>query len=154
MIELGDMHESSQTRNPPKQVLVQATVLVKGDKLTFIAGLVDRVEQIKDFIDAYQADIADDCNIVMYAVNAESAMKTDVDGKTVHIQPFDDGMIWTLLMDDFYVEKSDLKGQSAEAKVQTVAEAFSDFKANGKELSFADALGNTNNNVREARGPV
>lgn len=154
VIELGDMHESSQTRNPPKQIVIQATVLVKDDKITFFGGLVDRVEQIDDFIAAYKADIAADANILIYAVNAAAPMKTEVAGVTVHIQPYDDGMVWNLLMDDFYVEKSDLKGQSAEAKVQTVADAFGEFKAPTDVVAFDAALANVNGNVREARGPV
>lgn len=154
VIELGDMHESSQTRNPPKQIIIQATVLVKDDKITFFAGLLDRVEQIGDFIAAYKADLAPGANVLVYAVNAAAPMKTEVDGVTVHIQPYDDGMVWTLLMDDFYLEKSDMKGQSAEAKVQTVADAFADFKAPTDSVAFDTALANTNGHVREARGPV
>lgn len=154
VVELGDLHENAKTRNPPKQILVQATTLVKNDKIVFLSGLLDRVEQIETLLEGYGDDIADDANILLYVVNAETAMKTDVAGKTIIIQPFDEGMVWNLLIDDFYVEKSDLKGQSGEEKVETIADAFGEFSGKLDEMAFDAALANTNNTVRQARGPV
>lgn len=152
VIELGDMHAG--TRNPPKQILIQATSLVKDDKIVFMGGLLDRVDQLEDFMEAYGADMADDVKMVIYVVNAGAAATTTVAGKTIHVQPFDEGMVWNLLMDDFYIEKSDLKGQSGEEKLETVVDAYSEFDGKGPDMSFEDVLAAATDAVREARGPV
>ena len=154
VVELGDMHESSQTRNPPKQILIQATCLSKDEKIVFMGGMLDRVEQIEDLFDMYGADLADDAKLVLYIVNADTNYTTEFSGKTINVVPFDEGTIWNLLMEDFYVEKSDLKGQSGEEKVETLVDAYGEFDKQGDTISFDDALANATDAVREARGPV
>ncbi|MGB0684067.1 MAG: hypothetical protein ACPGOV_15280, partial [Magnetovibrionaceae bacterium] len=53
-IELGDMHESSQTRNPPKQVLEQVALLTEGDKITFLSGYIADIASLESLIERYK----------------------------------------------------------------------------------------------------
>lgn len=64
-------------------------------------------------------------------------------------------MIWNELLDELYLEKSDLKGQSAEDKVLTLYDAARSFDTKIARVKFEDALSKVIEVVKDMSvGPV
>ncbi len=57
--------------------------------------------------------------------------------------PYKEGMVWNETLEMLYIEKSDLKGQSAEDKVVTAYEAAKGFKIKADLIPFEEALTKT-----------
>ncbi|TVZ38782.1 hypothetical protein P886_3164 [Alteromonadaceae bacterium 2753L.S.0a.02] len=150
----GEIADAQGRRHPPKAVVKQAVVLITADKMSLIAGLIDDLATLPVFIEKYGSDFADDITLMLYIANISRPMIIDIEGLKVTAIPHDGGAVWTLLMDDIRLEKSDFKGQSAEDKVITMVEGIADFKPKYEEKSYNDALGFTVEIKKEARGPV
>jgi hypothetical protein len=138
-ITLGDMH-SSNTRNQPKCILESANILMDGDNFIFVSGSLLSLEDIPAFLARYGQYIADDVKIILYVVNAAKTMTIKMDGKTLYVSPYEEGVVWQLLMEDLYVEKSDMKGQSPEDKLITMFDACKDFKPKYDEVTYEESL--------------
>lgn len=154
VIEFGDMHEASQTRNPPKQIFEQVVLLADGGKIIFLAGFLEDLNSLAPLTERFKGDFAEDLMPILYVLNIDDAMQVAVDGVTFACLPLAEGLVWNELMDLLYIEKSDLKGQSAEEKVETVADAKGEFKPKGEDLDFATAVTKTNKAVREYAGAI
>lgn len=154
VIEEGEIADSQGRRHPPKSVVKQAVTMGSESKLDVVAGAVDNLEFIPDFIAKYGTDFSEKINCLFYVSNIKKPMIVDVDGISTTVLPHDEGAVWTMLMDDLRLEKSDFKGQSAEDKVITMFEALSDYKPGAEVLPFDQAIKNTVEIKKEARGPV
>lgn len=154
VIEEGEIADAQGRRLPPKSVLKQAVVLSEGDKLSVVSGAIDDIVFIPQFIEKYSADFAESVNLLFYVSNISKGMIVEVEGYNCTLIPHDEGAVWTMLMDDLRLEKSDFKGQSAEDKVITMFDALKDFKPKFETKSYNDALGFTVAITKEARGPV
>lgn len=154
VIEFGDMHEASQTRNPPKKMIEQVVLLADGGKITFFAGFIEDLHTLQPFAARYAGDFADGATAIIYCVNIEEPMKVTLDGVTFTCIPMSEGLVWNELMDRLYIEKSDLKGQSPEQKIITVAAARGELSFKGETLDFVAASAKTNAAVREFSGAI
>jgi hypothetical protein len=154
VIELGDMHESSQTRNPPKKVFEQAVLLAEGGKITFFAGYLVDIALLEDLAARFGGDFADDISVIVYCFNIDAPMQVEAGGTTYTVLPMTSGLVWNELLDLLYLEKSDLKGQSPEEKVETMAGAKGELKPKGDVLDIVAAAAKSNGAVREFDGPV
>ena len=154
VIELGDMHESSQTRNPPKKVLEQAVLFIDGGKISFLGGYLVDIALLGDLVEKFSSDFADDMTAVIYVFNIDAPMQVEASGVTFSIVPMTQGLVWNELLDLVYLDKSDLKGQSPEEKVETVAGERGEVKAKGDILDIVAAAAKSNGAVRELDGPV
>jgi len=154
IIEEGSIADAQGRRNPPKSVLSQAVCLSKDGKIIMLAGAINKLEFLPELMERYQSDFAADIDVLLYVDNLEKPFTVELNGLLCKLIPRDEGAIWSLLMDDLRMEKSDFKGQSAETKVLTMFEALKDFKPKYETTSFDDALGYTREVVKEARGPV
>ena len=115
----GEFDEVARKRAPPLAVVKQAVVLATADKMQFIAGNFASIDELPQFVEIFQGDLAPDCVPVFYVDNIAASAQVQIgDHRYVLIQ-FDDGIVWNNLMDEFYVEKGDLKGLSGEDKVLT-----------------------------------
>lgn len=141
VITLGDMHESSNTRNQPKSIVEHATVLEEDEKFIFFGGSLLYLADLPAFVERYGSYIADGVKVILYVVDASKSMKINYEGLDLYISPYEENVVWQLLCEDLYVEKSDLKGQSAEDKLVTLLEAAKDYNPKYEELSYDDALG-------------
>ena len=150
----GDIADAKGRRHPPKSTLKQAVALSTEDSLTMVAGAVDDVADIKRFIEKYSADLSETVKMLFYAANISKSLNVSVDGKQATVIPHDDGAVWTLMMDDLCLEKSDFKGLSAEDKVITMYDALTDFAPSFDEVAFDDALTFVTEVKREVRGAV
>ena len=154
VIELGDMHEASQTRNPPKKVFEQVALLAEGGKITFLSGYISDLAHIADLTARYGSDFADGMTGILFCLNIKDPLQVEHEGVTWAVFPMDEGLVWNELMDLLYVEKSDLKGQEPEEKIETVAAAKGELSPKGDVMPLADALGKTVAIERSGRGPV
>ena len=109
---------------------------------------------LPEYIDKYQADFASDITLLFYVTNISRPMFVTINDVKTTLIPHNEGAVWTMLMDDFRLEKSDFKGQSAEDKVVTMFDALQDFKPKFETKTYNDALGFTIQVTKEARGPV
>lgn len=154
VIELGDMHESSQTRNPPKKALEQAVMLVEGDKIAFLGGYLADIANLEPLVEKFQSDFAGDICLVVFCFNIDAPLQVDCAGVTIAVFPMESGLVWNELMDLFYVEKSDIKGQSPEEKVGTLADAKGELKLKGDLLALTVAAARSNGQTRQFVGPI
>ncbi|MCK9606399.1 MAG: hypothetical protein M0R33_08095 [Methylomonas sp.] len=140
----GSFREGSTTdRKPPELLLHQTAILADSNKFIFVNGLFDELQHIGIFIEKYKEFLAPDTLTLFYVENISTAMQIELEGIAFRLLPYKEGMVWNETMETLYIEKADLKGQSAEDKVVTVFEAAKDFKPKGETLSFEDALSKT-----------
>jgi len=64
--------------------------------------------------------------------------------------PFKQGLVWNELLEELYIEKSELKGQSAEDKVAIAYAAAKSYKPKTPLVSFAKAEDNTIEVIKNA----
>lgn len=150
----GEIADAQGRRKPPVAIVRQAVMLSKGDKVSMAAGFVDTLELLKAFVEKYSADFAEGMKSIFYVVNITKPMQIDFGSASITAIPLTDGMVWTEVVDELALEKSDFKGQSAAEKVNTLYEAFDDYSPKYDVVSAADADTFTADIKREARGPV
>ncbi|WP_031432596.1 hypothetical protein [Methylomarinum vadi] len=156
VLKEGGLREGSERdRKPPEVVIHQAIVLAGNDKLLFVGGLIYALADLSLFFDKYQSDMTSDTVLLFYVEDIAENMKVAHAGLTLLLLPYPGGMVWNELLETLYLEKSDLKGQSAEEKVVTAYEAAKDFDTKTTAIGFDDALAQTIEVVKElSAGPV
>ena len=154
VLEFGDMHEASQTRNPPKKIFEQVVLLADGGKITFLAGFLEDIAHLQDVASSFGGNFADGLVPMIFVLNIDKETQVDIDGATYACIPLAEGLVWNELMDALYIEKSDLKGQSPEEKVETVADARGEYAAKADVIDMAAAAALANGAVREYAGAI
>ncbi len=128
---------------PPKLLLNQAAVLATDEKFVFVNGMFHELAQVPEFISKYKTALTPETVLLMYVENIKDNMQIELDGFTFKFVPYRDGMVWNETLEFLYIEKADLKGQSAEDKVVTAYEAAKSFKFKGEAIAFEEALTKT-----------
>jgi len=154
VLKEGPLHEASNKRKPPEVVLSECVILSDENQIKFMSGSFDDVADIDLLMKKYRVDFAEDCKLLFFVINTSKDMQLEMDGFTLSLITLREGMAWNELMEVLYIEKSDLKGQSAEDKVLTIYEAMSEYKAKSDVVSFDQALKNTTNAKRQAWGAI
>ncbi|MGZ5000916.1 MAG: hypothetical protein ACXV7F_11490, partial [Methylomonas sp.] len=154
----GALREGStniRDRKTPELVINQAAVLADSDKILFINGLLYELEHLPIFVEKYKDALTPDTVTLLYVEDIDTPMQIILDGITFNLMPYKEGMIWNETLELLYIEKSDLKGQSAEDKVVTMYEAAKEFKIKAAPISLEEGLAQTIEVKREAAvGPV
>lgn len=154
----GTMREGATNlndRNPPKLLVHQAAILADADKMLFLNGMLHELEALAIFVEKYKAALTPETLALLYVENIADAMVVELEGFTFKLIPYQGGMVWNETMEFLYIEKHELKGQSAEDKVVTVYEAAKAFKFKGEVVDYATALTKTIEVKRELSfGPV
>jgi len=152
----GALREGSTTdRKPPELLLHQAAILADSEKLIFVSGLFSELKDVSVFVEKYLPALKPETFTLFFVENIASPMRVELEGVTFKFVPYKDGMVWNETLDLLYIEKADLKGQSAEDKVVTVFEAAKGFGSKTPTVAFDDALNNTIVVKKEAAvGPV
>ncbi len=144
VLKEGELREGSdRDRKPPEFVIHQAVVLSSEQSMIFVSGLFYELDQIEKFVAKYKEALTPETVLMFYVENIDAKMKLAYEGLTFQLLPYTEGMIWNELLDTLYLEKSDLKGQSAEDKVMTVFDAAKDFDVKTDALTLAAALEKT-----------
>ncbi len=143
-LKKGEFREGSDVdRKPPEFVIQQAIILESGEKLIFVAGLILELSTLKIFLQEYKADLTTDTVFLFYVKNIAENLKVECDGMTFQLIAYQEGMIWNELLELLYIEKGDLKGQSAEDKVVTVFDEAKSFDTKKEAISLDAALDKT-----------
>ena len=151
----GELREGStniRDRKTPELVISQAAVLADSDKILFVNGLFFQLEHLPIFVEKYKEALSPDTVTLFYVENIATPMQIVVDGITFRLLPFKEGMVWNIMLEDLYIEKADLKGQSGEDKVITVYEAAKTHKVKADSLSLEEGLTKTIAVKRDASG--
>lgn len=152
----GALREGSTTdRKPPELLLYQTAMLADSEKFIFINGLFHELQHVPIFVEKYQAALAPDTVTLFFVENIAEKMQCELGGVTFKFLPYKEGMVWNETLELLYIEKADLKGQSAEDKVLTVYDAAKNFSTKTATIDFAVALGKTIEVKKDlALGPV
>ncbi|TPQ25413.1 hypothetical protein [Methylomonas koyamae] len=154
----GAMREGATNlndRNPPKLLIHQAAMLADNEKILFVNGVVYKLDSLQVFVEKYKAGLTPETLALVYVENIGSNLEVEIGGVKFKLVPYSEGMVWNETMELLYIEKADLKGQSAEDKVVTVYEAAKDFKFKAEAVDYQTALSKTIEVKREASyGPV
>ncbi|MGR9101234.1 MAG: hypothetical protein ACU826_11770 [Gammaproteobacteria bacterium] len=156
VLKEGELREGSdRDRKPPEAVIRQAVILAGEDKLLFVGGLLSELEKLELFAGKYREALTPETLLLFYVEDIGRPLKVDYAGCGFNLLPYGDGMIWNELLDLLYIEKSELKGLSAEDKVATMFEAARGFDVKTAAIGFDEARGMTVEVVRDlAAGPV
>lgn len=152
----GAMREGSTTdRKPPELLLKQTAILADSEKFIFVSGLFDELQQVAIFMDKYKILLTPETVTLFYVENIAEPMQVVLEDIIFKFVPYRDGMVWNETLELLYIEKADMKGQSAEDKVVTVFEAAKGFKIKSDPISLDEALSKTIAVKKEAAvGPV
>ena len=153
MIE-GEVADAMGRRKPPLATMVGAVMLADEAKLKFVAGSLDGIAQLDDFIAKYQADFAPGMGSLLFVVNIAKPMIVELAGISFSLLPLSDGLVWNELVDELRLDKSDFKGQSSGEKVATLYKAFQDYRPRGDKLAFDEAKTRTIEAKRTIYGAV
>jgi len=149
----GEKCESSTNpndRKPPVALLIHSALIVQDDKIKFINGLLPKLNLLPILVEKYQADFSEDCVAIIYIENIGKAMQVTLNGIKFMLLPYKEGLVWNELLEALYIEKHELKGQSAEDKVAIAYAAAKGYSPKSPDVSFAEAEANTIEVVKEA----
>jgi hypothetical protein len=149
----GEQGDAKGHKKPPKEV-VYGCVLLGDDKLKMVIGWLNTVGEIADFIEKYKVDLADDCIVLMYVINAKDSALLEVDGVKITMTPMASGVPWNEALDAVGLEKGDFKGQSSADKVVTLYNEMKDYKPKFPMVSLEDAIAVSTDRVRENWGAI
>lgn len=151
VLKEGALREGSDTdRKPPEALFIHSALIIAEDKIKFINGLLPTLDLLPVFVEKYKADIASDCVALIYVENISKPLQVELEGVIYKLLPYKEGLVWNEILEELYIEKSELKGQSAEDKVAIAYAAAKDYKAKGALVSYAEAEENTFVVVKEA----
>jgi len=143
LIEGGYREGSTTDRKPPVLLLHQTAILANSEKFIFLNGLFDELQHVSVFVEKYKSALSPDTLTLFYVENIAEPMQVELEGVLFKFLPFREGMIWNDTLELLYIEKADLKGQSAEDKVVTMYEAAKSFKMKSAPISFDEAMSKT-----------
>lgn len=154
VIQEGEVADAQGRRKPPVSLLLGAVVLEQDDKIKLLVGLLNELELMEPLLEKFGGDFADDMASMIFVRNIGNPIVLDTAGKTFFLIPLDEGIPWNEAIEELALEKSDFKGQSAADKLVTLYNEMSSFRAKGETLSLEQALNQTIEVKRTARGPV
>jgi hypothetical protein len=146
VLKEGEKSESSSNpndRKPPEALMIHSALLVENDKIIFLNGLLPKLDLLPMFVAKYGADIATGCIAILYIENLSKALQVELAGVTYKLLPFKEGLVWNEFLEELYIEKHELKNQSAEDKVVVAYDAAKSYKAKGELVSYEVAEANT-----------
>ena len=155
LIEGGLREGSTTDRKPPEMLLKQTAILANSDKFIFVSGLFDKLEHVEVFVDKYRYALSPDTLTLFFVENIATPMQVILEDVTYRFLPYKEGMVWNETLETLYIEKADLKGQSAEDKVVVVYEAAKGYSLKTDPISLPEALSQTIEVKKEAAvGPI
>ena len=144
VLKEGALRDGSTTdRKPPEALLIHSALIVENDKIKFINGLLPTLNLLPVFVEKYKDDIGPDCIALVYVENISKGLQVELAGVTYKLLPFKQGLVWNELLEELYIEKSELKNQSPEDKVAIAYAAAKTYKPKTPLVSFAEAEENT-----------
>ncbi len=153
VLEFGEVTERGD-RKPPNSVAKQAVIYAEAEKIHLLVAGLNQLQDLNMVLEHYQKDCAEDVAALFFVHNIKEEMIVTHGGITATLVPLDDGMIWNEALELLCIEKSDLKGQSAEEKIKTLYGELKGSSFKFPQLSWDEALSKTVDVRHTARGPV
>lgn len=151
VLKEGALREGSDhDRKPPEALFIHSALIIENDSIKFINGLLPTLDLLPVFVEKYKTDIAPDATALIYVENISKALVVELEGIKYGLLPYKQGLVWNEILEELYIEKSELKGQSAEDKVAIAYAAAKSYKIKAEEVSYADAEAFTFVVVKEA----
>ncbi len=151
VLKEGALREGSDTdRKPPEALFIHSALIIADDKIKFINGLLPTLDLLPVFVEKYKNDIATDAVALIYVENINKPLQIELAGVMYKLLPYKEGLVWNEILEELYIEKSELKGQSAEDKVAIAYAAAKDYKSKGAVVSYQQAQEFTFVVVKEA----
>ncbi|MDD5273670.1 MAG: hypothetical protein PHU14_13235 [Methylovulum sp.] len=151
VLKEGALREGTTTdRKPPEALLIHSALIIEDDKIKFVNGLLPKLDLLPIFVEKYQADIATDCVALIYVENIGKGLQVELAGVVYKLLPFKQGLVWNEILEELYIEKSELKNQSAEDKVAIAYAAAQTYKPKTPLVSYAEAEASTIVVVKDA----
>jgi hypothetical protein len=140
----GAFREGSTTdRKPPELLMKQAALLADSEKFIFANGLFEELQHVSVFIEQYGSYLTPDTTTLFFVENIAEPMQVELLGTLFKFVPYKEGFVWNETLELLYIEKSDLKGQSAEDKVVVAYDAAKTYKLKLDTISYEEALTKT-----------
>jgi hypothetical protein len=140
VLKEGTLREGSSTdRKPPEALFIHSALIIENDKIKFINGLLLTLDLLPVFVEKYKDDIADDCVAIVYVENISKGLQVVLEGVTYKLLPYKEGLVWNEILEELYIEKSELKGQSAEEKVAIAYAAAKSYTSKTPLITFDEA---------------
>lgn len=149
----GEIGDDKGHTKPPVEVMRGATLLAD-DKVQMIIGAVDTLDAVPLLIEKFGKDFASDIAALIYVVNIEKPVITEIAGFNFILIPMVQGVAWNETMEELALEKSDFKGQTPGNKVVTLYEELKAYKPKYSSVTLDEALSMTTDAVREGWGAV
>jgi hypothetical protein len=151
VLKEGTLRDGSTTdRRPPEALFIHSALIIENDKIKFINGLLPTLDLLPVFVEKYKDDIAPDATAIVYVENIGKGLQVELEGVTYVLLPFKEGLVWNEILEELYIEKSELKNQSAEDKVAIAYAAAKTYKSKSPLVSFTEAEENTIVVVKQA----
>lgn len=128
---------------PPEIKADQVILAGEGGAASFFAGHVDSLAHLELIVDAFGPALAPTGKYFVFAGNVDFAKryKVEAGGVPFYVLPLDEATVWNELLDLFYLDRSDMKRLSSEAKVDSLVAAAEAFTGAGfPETPYATAV--------------
>lgn len=149
----GEIGDDKGHAKPPVEVM-RGAVMLADDKIKMLVGAVDTVESIPVLVEKYKADFDSGMTALLYVVNLEDSVITEIEGCSFILIPMSQGVPWNETMEELAMEKSDFKGQTPGNKLVTMYEELKSYKPKYSSVSLDQALSMATDTVREGWGAV
>lgn len=149
----GEVADAKGHVKPPEEVM-RGVALLGDETLKLVVGAIDDIAALPTFLDKYKADFSPEMKAVIYVVNIEKPVQTEIDGISFVLIPMVQGVPWNEVIDELALEKSDFKGQSAADKIVTLFDEMQSYKPKYPTLSLDEVLASATETVREGWGAV
>jgi hypothetical protein len=150
----GEYNETARKRGAPRAAIKDTVLLANSDQLLFVAGNFADVEEVGEFATRFGSVLAPDCTPVFFVDNLAANAQVQIGGHRYVLIAFHDGIVWNALMDEFYVEKSDLKSLSSEDKVLVLHGAAKGHAFKYPERTLEEVIATKTGNRRGVWGAV
>lgn len=127
---------------PPLTKADQVILAAEGEQLVFFAAHVDSLAHLDHIVAMMGDSLVPAGKYFLFAGNVDFSKKyvVEVGGASWNVLPLDEATVWNELLDLFYLERSDLKKASAEAKVDALVDASAKFNGKLPVIPYAQAL--------------
>ncbi|MDO8329464.1 MAG: hypothetical protein Q7T36_03250 [Fluviicoccus sp.] len=154
VLKEGEIADAQGRRRPPEELLKEAVLLAEGDKLLFMAGLLDELQFFPSLLDKFGPDLLPESVLFFFTVNIDKPFIADANGTKVVFAPLVQGLVWNELLDLVALEKGDFKGLGAADKVIRLYDAFRDNTFRYPAGTVEEALKTTTATKRETHGAI
>jgi hypothetical protein len=129
-------------KRPPEVKADQVIFAAEGDSLVFLTLHIASLAHLDLVRETFGAALTPAGKYYIFAGNVDISKKyqIDIEGVTFYILPLDEATVYNEILDQLYLEKSDLKKLSNEGKIDAIVEAAGNSRGGFSSTPYAQAL--------------